>query len=88
MDMPCVLRQLRCLGLLDTVRIRRQGYPARLRFQEFVERYRGCLTAGAGLNQLETPPPAAPRGMPLREVCRTLLDSLPPTGAGNILLIH
>ncbi|XP_014089710.3 unconventional myosin-XV [Bactrocera oleae] len=68
MDMPCVLQQLRYLGMLDTIQIRQKGYPVRLKFQHFVERYRHLL---------RTP---LPRGTPYRELCRILLESLPRTG--------
>ncbi|XP_034671932.1 unconventional myosin-XV isoform X2 [Drosophila subobscura] len=68
MDMPCVLQQLRYLGMLDTIQIRQRGYPVRLRFQHFVERYRHLLTA-----------PLA-RGTPYRELCRALLEAMPRTG--------
>ncbi|XP_055630321.1 unconventional myosin-XV [Toxorhynchites rutilus septentrionalis] len=67
MDMPCVLQQLRYLGMLDTITIRQRGYPVRLRFQHFVERYRYML---------KTP---LPRGTPYRELCRFVLDSLSGT---------
>lgn len=68
MDMPCVLQQLRYLGMLDTIRIRQRGYPVRLRFQHFVERYR---------HMLKSP---LPRGTPYRDLCRSVLDTLPATG--------
>ncbi|XP_067635341.1 unconventional myosin-XV [Eurosta solidaginis] len=68
MDMPCVLQQLRYLGMLDTIQIRQKGYPVRLKFQHFVERYRHLL---------RTP---LPRGTPYRELCRIILESLPRTG--------
>lgn len=68
MDMPCVLQQLRYLGMLDTIRIRQKGYPVRLRFQHFVERYRHMLRA------------PLPRGTPYRELCRNVLEALPRTG--------
>ncbi|KMZ09170.1 uncharacterized protein Dsimw501_GD16995 [Drosophila simulans] len=68
MDMPCVLQQLRYLGMLDTIQIRQRGYPVRLRFQHFVERYRHLL-----------PSPLA-RGTPYRELCRALLEAMPRTG--------
>uniref|UniRef100_W4VR33 Putative myosin class ii heavy chain n=1 Tax=Corethrella appendiculata TaxID=1370023 RepID=W4VR33_9DIPT len=67
MDMPCVLQQLRYLGMLDTIKIRKKGYPVRLRFQHFVERYR---------HMLKTP---LPRGTPYRELCRFVLEALPGT---------
>lgn len=68
MDMPCVLQQLRYLGMLDTIRIRQKGYPVRLRFQHFVERYRHMIKG------------PLPRGTPYRELCRSVLDHLPRTG--------
>lgn len=68
MDMPCVLQQLRYLGMLDTIKIRQRGYPVRLRFQHFVERYRHMMR-----NPL-------PRGTPYRDLCRNVLDTLPATG--------
>lgn len=67
MDMPCVLQQLRYLGMLDTIKIRQCGYPVRLRFQHFVERYR---------HMLKQP---IPRGTPYRDLCRFVLDTLPHT---------
>lgn len=68
MDMPCVLQQLRYLGMLDTIRIRQKGYPVRLRFQHFVERYR---------HMMKSP---LPRGTPYRDLCRSVLETIPQTG--------
>lgn len=39
-DMPVVMEQLRYAGMLDTIKIRQSGYPIRMRFQQFVDRYR------------------------------------------------
>nr|PIM03294.1 myosin I [Toxoplasma gondii COUG] len=41
-----VLRQLRCAGVLETVRIRRDGYPVRLPFSGFLGQF-SCLSAEA-----------------------------------------
>lgn len=65
LDMPIVLEQLRYTGMLETIRIRKTGYPIRLKFAHFVERYRYLLQPrGCSL----------PRGAPYRELCRAILD--------------
>ncbi|XP_064096638.1 unconventional myosin-XV-like isoform X3 [Macrobrachium nipponense] len=62
LDMPCVLEQLRYSGMLETIKIRQQGFPVRMRFLRFAERYR-CLVPGQ-----------VPRGAPSKEICRVVLD--------------
>merc|ERR1719259_243045 len=44
-DRALVCRQLRYSGMMETIRIRRAGYPIRHGFREFVERFR-FLVAG------------------------------------------
>lgn len=65
LDMSCLMNQLRYLGILSTVKIRKQGYPVRLRFQHFVERYRHLLKQ------------PIPRGAPYRDLGRMILESIP-----------
>ncbi|XP_063236075.1 unconventional myosin-XV [Bacillus rossius redtenbacheri] len=70
-DMPIVLEQLRYTGMLETIRIRKMGYPVRLRFSHFVERYRYLLPQGGR---------AVQRGTPFRELCRVILEQAAPGG--------
>ncbi|XP_030752101.1 unconventional myosin-XV isoform X2 [Sitophilus oryzae] len=66
-DMPVVMEQMRYAGMLDTIKIRQSGYPIRMKFHQFVERYRYLLSG-------------IPRGAPYRDLCRAILEQMPHTG--------
>ncbi|KAK3532493.1 hypothetical protein QTP86_018529 [Hemibagrus guttatus] len=68
-DMDLVSTQLRYSGILDTIRIRRQGYPIRILFDVFLFRYKSLL----GLKQA---PPAT------GESCVIMLRKLCPVRPG------
>eukprot|EP00947_MAST-08B_sp_MAST-8B-sp1_P004753 g4753.t1 len=52
-DSDKVLEQLRYAGVLETVRIRRQGFPVRVDFESFVDRYRLLLPTVADASAAE-----------------------------------
>ena len=46
-DSTDVLKQLRCAGMLEAIRIRKAGYSIRIVFKDFIRRYRSCLKGEA-----------------------------------------
>ncbi|XP_078692173.1 unconventional myosin-XV-like isoform X3 [Branchiostoma floridae x Branchiostoma belcheri] len=62
-DTSIVLEQLRNLGILDTIRIRKKGFPIRIPFKQFADRYKFMIG--------ELSPDSDPRG-----VCIMILGKL------------
>lgn len=81
-DMPCLLKQLRFLGVLSTVQIRKQGYPVRYLAVTIQSNF-SCCSLQIRLrfqhfveryrHLLKQP---IPRGSPYRDLCRLILDTL------------
>ena len=65
-DMKVVLQQLRYSGVLETVRIRQIGYSARMKYSNFVSRYR-CLIA----SKIQT------QNRSNKEVTQMIFDAIP-----------
>jgi myosin heavy chain 9/10/11/14 len=53
LDSQLILHQLRCNGVLEGIRISRKGYPGRLLFPEFIQRY-GLLASESELKSQST----------------------------------
>ncbi len=62
-----VCRQLRYSGMMETISIRRKGYPIRHLFRDFVDRYR-LLASGIGPSHREGDCRAA-----ADKICKTAL---------------
>ncbi|PVD39191.1 hypothetical protein C0Q70_01819 [Pomacea canaliculata] len=65
---PVVMDQLRYTGMLETIRIRKMGYPVRLKFPVFIQRYR-CLLKGTTIRHSQLP----------SEACAMILSTLGPS---------
>ncbi|KAM9857023.1 unconventional myosin-XV [Aulostomus maculatus] len=72
-DMELVCTQLRYSGIMETIHIRREGYPVRLHFHSFLSRYKALLC-------LKDSPPAD------GENCVIMLHKLGPVKSGSYQL--
>ncbi|CAF1182030.1 unnamed protein product [Adineta steineri] len=66
-DRALVCRQLRYSGMMETISIRRKGYPIRHIFRDFVDRYR-LLATGIGPSHLE-----GDCRLAAEKICKTVL---------------
>ncbi|KAM6963110.1 unconventional myosin-VIIb [Aplochiton taeniatus] len=71
-DRDLCIRQLRYSGMMETIRIRKAGYPIRYTFSEFMERYRVLLNSAQCDPKTETP----------EKCCQSICESV-LTGAGD-----
>ena len=67
-DRDLVCQQLRYSGMMETIRIRRQGYPVRYEFAEFIDRYRVCIGGMPRSSKISDHRTAASR------ICETVLN--------------
>ncbi|XP_075265474.1 unconventional myosin-XV-like isoform X2 [Convolutriloba macropyga] len=79
-DRQLVVAQLNYLGVLETIKIRKLGYPIRLYFAAFINRYR-CL-----MLHLFNSTSFAARTLQTREICEVFLKSLQPRFSSNFQL--
>ncbi|KAI3383021.1 hypothetical protein SNEBB_002133 [Seison nebaliae] len=68
-DRPLVVRQLRYSGMMETIRIRRAGYPIRHEYLEFIDRYRVCCEGVESSQKTKDYRSAA------RRICATVLGN-------------
>ena len=68
-DRELCCKQLRYSGMMETIRIRRAGYPIRHRFRDFVDRYR-ILAEGIGPSHKEECRSAS------EKICKTVLQGM------------
>lgn len=62
LDGAFVARQLHYLGIRDVISVRRQGFPVRFRYADFLERYRLLLQQEEANDQPPPPPPPSSEG--------------------------
>ncbi|CAK9002240.1 Unconventional myosin-IXb (Unconventional myosin-9b) [Durusdinium trenchii] len=78
---PLVLEQLRYIGVLETVRIRKTGYPVRFKYGDFTRMYETLLKE-CGLDELSEEDRGTGAGgkisSPLRNVIRKTLETFLP----------
>ncbi|KAK9235482.1 P-loop containing nucleoside triphosphate hydrolase protein [Lipomyces kononenkoae] len=76
MDNVLVLDQLRCNGVLEGIRIARTGFPNRLSFAEFRQRYEILVTHGGGARGTPLARATATGYVDGQRACSLILDAL------------